>query len=97
VKADATDTHTRRFVASPLAEGERNKVRGLRAEEYHFEMFKAACRNRTLTLPLFLMKGEATQARPAISCVSTPELVENITTAKLMLLLGSVQPCVRQR
>jgi hypothetical protein len=54
-----------RFVASPLAEGERNKVRGLRAEEYDVEMFKAACRNRTLTLPLSLMKGEAIQARPA--------------------------------
>src|SRR5207247_3625676 len=53
-----------RFGASRLAQGEKNKVRGLRAEEYDFEMFNATCRNRTVTLPLSLMKGEATQARP---------------------------------
>jgi hypothetical protein len=52
-----------RFVASPFAEGERTKVRGLRAEEYHFEMFKAACRSPSLTLPLSFKKGEVTPAR----------------------------------
>src|SRR5947207_10081753 len=46
------------FVASPLAEGERNKVRGLRAEEYHFEMFKGTYRSPSLTLPLSFKKSE---------------------------------------
>jgi len=51
------------FVASPLAEGERNKVRGLRAAEYHFEMFKGTYRSPSLTLPLSFKKSEATPAR----------------------------------
>lgn len=56
-----------RLVASPLAERERNKVRGIRAEEYDFENIQGGGPEPNPHPPLSLMKGEATRARPAHS------------------------------